>query len=100
MAEFDPLEERSLLYVLGELPREKASAFEVELEAAPEWMQRVRELEEGAAMLALACPPKRAPKATWTDIESAIEADMTIVIPWEWFRIKAGPQRLRALQVG
>jgi hypothetical protein len=88
MAEIDPIEEKSLLYVLGELSAEEKRRFEEEMDAAPELMERVRELEEGAAALALAGPPKRLPKQVWTNIEKAIETERRVVVPWEWFRSK------------
>jgi anti-sigma factor RsiW len=94
MAEFDPteekalFEEKALLYVLGELPAEQAREFEAHMEKAPELMERVREIEEGAVALAMACPPKRPSNEVWKNIERTIGHDTKIVFHWEWFRNK------------
>jgi hypothetical protein len=88
MTESDPIEEKALLYVLGELTPDQAREFEAELERTPELMECVRELEEGAVGVALARPQKRAPKLVWTNIERAIESERRIVVVWDWLRNK------------
>src|SRR3954468_6131340 len=88
MAEFYPTEEKALLYVLSELPAEQAREFEAHMEKAPELMERVREIEEGAVALAMACPPKRPSNEVWKNIERTIGHDTKIVFHWEWFRNK------------
>src|SRR5437016_1049108 len=88
MVETDPVEDKALLYLLGELPEKDAREFERRMESSPELVERVRELEEGAIALALACPPKKLPKQVWSNIERAVESKRRIIVPWEWFRGK------------
>jgi hypothetical protein len=88
MAEFDPVEEKAVLYVLGEMSAEESRDFEALMEESPELTERVRELEEGVVMVARACPPKRPPNEIWKNIERAIGKENTIVFGWEWFRNK------------
>jgi anti-sigma-K factor RskA len=75
MAEIDPIEEKALPYVLDELSETEAREFERRMEGSAELAERVRELEEGAAAVALACPPKRLPKQIWNNIERHIQTE-------------------------
>src|SRR4051812_32065751 len=89
MAEFDPVEEKAVSYVLGEMSADESRHFEALMDEGPELMARVRELEEGVVMVARACPSKRPPPEIWKNIERAIEKEKTIVaLGWDWFRNK------------
>jgi anti-sigma factor RsiW len=88
MAEIDPIEEKALPYLLDELSETEAREFERRMEGSAELAERVRELEEGAAAVALVCPPKRLPKQNWNSIERHIQTERRVIVWWEWFRGK------------
>jgi hypothetical protein len=88
MAEIDPIEEKALPYLLDELSETEAREFERRMEGSAKLAERVRELEEGAAAVALACPAKRLPKQIWNNIERHIQTERRVIVWWEWFRGK------------
>ncbi|HUS35402.1 MAG TPA: hypothetical protein VM680_08640 [Verrucomicrobiae bacterium] len=86
MSDFERLdvqerEEKAALYVMGELGEVERRAFEAEMGESAELMQVVRELEEGATAVGMACPPRRVPPFMWERIERAVEAEERKVVP-------------------
>src|SRR5687767_5906238 len=81
MTDFERLEEKASLYVMGELSEADRRDFESQMLHSPELQQLVRDLEEGAVAVALACPPRRPPPFLGRAIEQAIEEDRRKIIP-------------------
>lgn len=80
MSDFERLEvqerdEKAALYVMGELGEGERRAFEAEMAESAELLQVVRELEEGATVVGVGCPPRKAPPFMWERIERAVNEE-------------------------
>jgi hypothetical protein len=80
------LEDQAALYVLGRLTPIERCEFEVSLSESAELRALVRELEEGAVVLAMGVPQRKPPQYLWQRIENAVaeEARRKIVAPSFW----------------
>ena len=65
-------EDQAALYVSGGLAPAEQCEFEARLAESVELRALVRELEEGAAVLAMSVPQRRLPQHVWQQIEAAI----------------------------
>lgn len=86
MSDFERLdvterEEKAALYVMGELGEGERRGFEAEMAESPELMQVVRELEEGATAVGMACPSRRVPPFMWERIGRAVAEEQRKVVP-------------------
>lgn len=66
------MEEEATRYVLGELNPQEQRRFEAQLQQSEALRAQVRQLEEGALALALACGRRQPPQETWVVIEQAL----------------------------
>src|SRR5258706_3999283 len=72
MPDFPLPEDEAALYVTGELPPAERAGFEARLAQSAELRALVRELEEGAVVLAMAAPRRQPPPLVWQGIEKAV----------------------------
>jgi hypothetical protein len=83
------IEDLAVLYVLGELPTEERAAFELRLDESVELRSLVGDLQHGTEALAQAVPQHLLPSGLWSEIESAIDSERTVVAvsfrrKWAW----------------
>ena len=81
MTDFERLEDKASLYVMGEMADAERREFEAQIAESAELAQLVRELEEGAVAVGLACPPRRPPPFLWRGIERAVEQERRKIVP-------------------
>ena len=72
MPDAHKLEDQAALYLLGRLTPAEHCEFEVSLAESAELRTLVRDLEEGAAVLAMAVPQRQAPQLLWERIEQTV----------------------------
>jgi hypothetical protein len=72
MPDSHTLEDQAALYVSGGLTPAELCEFEASLAESAELRALVRDLEEGAGVLAMAVPQRRPPQHVWQRIEEAI----------------------------
>jgi hypothetical protein len=83
------IEDRAVLYVLGELTPDERAEFELRLDSSPELRVLVGDLQSGTEALARAVPRQPLPSGLWSEIESAIDAERRVVAvsfrrKWAW----------------
>src|ERR1700704_5991512 len=79
-------EDEAALYVVGELTPAERAGFEARLAQSAELRALVRELEEGAVVLAMAAPRRQPPPLVWQGIEKAVaqESGQKLILPAFW----------------
>ena len=75
MPDSHKLEDQAALYVSGGLTPAEHCEFEASLAESAELRALVRDLEEGAGVLAMAVPQRRPPQHVWQRIEAVIAAE-------------------------
>jgi anti-sigma-K factor RskA len=81
MTDFERLEEKASLYIMGDMAEADRREFAAQIAESAELAQLVRELEEGAVAVGLACPPRRPPPFLWRAIEKSVEQERRKIIP-------------------
>src|ERR1700742_150173 len=86
MAELHQYEDMAAQYVFGGLTAAERRNFEAEMASSTELRSLVRELEEGAVLLANSAPRKRPPAKVWQAIEKEIGVNSNAkkIIPAFW----------------
>src|SRR5687767_12990616 len=81
MTDFERLEEKASLYLMGDMNDADRREFEAQMAESAELAQLVRELEEGTVAVASACPPRRPPPFLWRGIEAAVAQEQRKIVP-------------------
>jgi hypothetical protein len=78
-------EDEAALYVVGELTAAERARFEARLAQSADLRALVRELEEGAVVLAMATPRRQPPSFVWQGIEKAVAEERgKVIVPAFW----------------